>query len=482
MRMKKIALAYGLVCGTAVLAGDPPKSPFMDYVYRYADEMLAKGRDTYGPQKTGLLMSAMDRTTMAPLTTRPAPPAGIRRDDRCGLPWEPLIGANPQRDENLLRILYMLTEYSTKPHYRQAADEQLKWFLENTASPATQLFPWGEHMSWNTMTDSPIHDTHEFARPWLLWDKCFELAPEASKKFALGLWEHQIANHDTGAFDRHAPYSKHGPTDGSDFPRHAGFYIRTWAVAYAHTKDDTFLKAIEALLGRYEKKRNPQNGFFEDRNGRNTVAPSSNLSLAIDCDGAARRISEPLASKLRAFAAREDELFCGLPHDLKGKKGFVIAVDKATGKSDENGLSPLWDAHYGNTTTAMMAMMCVSRYENTGNVKYRDLIHAAADAYVEISPEEDVDVWPMTFGHVIALELAAWRSSANVDYLNRARTLGEMAVKLYWQDSALPRASLKSGHYESITGADTLALSLFELHINILHITAARCPVNTLDR
>ena len=72
---------------------------------------------------------------------------------------------------------------------------------------------------------------HEFARPWVLWDRCFELAPEASRKFALGLWEHQIANHQTGGFDRHAPYFEHGPVDGKDFPRHAGFYIGTWCYA-----------------------------------------------------------------------------------------------------------------------------------------------------------------------------------------------------------------------------------------------------------
>jgi len=59
----------------------------------------------------------------------------------------------------------------------------------------------------------------------VLWDRCFKLAPQASKKFALGLWEHQIADQESGGFDRHAAYWKHGPRDNMDFPRHAGFYI-----------------------------------------------------------------------------------------------------------------------------------------------------------------------------------------------------------------------------------------------------------------
>ena len=33
-----------------------------------------------------------------------------------------------------------------------------------------------------------------------------------------------------------------------DFPRHAGFFIRTWADAYAHTKNETFLEAIATVL------------------------------------------------------------------------------------------------------------------------------------------------------------------------------------------------------------------------------------------
>src|SRR4051812_35283122 len=60
-----------------------PKSPYIAVVYRYADTILEKGRDTFGPQKTGLLLSALDRNTFAPLPNLPV--------------------ANPLHDENLLR-------------------------------------------------------------------------------------------------------------------------------------------------------------------------------------------------------------------------------------------------------------------------------------------------------------------------------------------------------------------------------------------
>ena len=265
-RAAVVFLAAGFsfdACADEIPKAPVPKSPFVTVVYRYADAMLEHGRDTYGSQKTGLLLSALDRTALAPLTNRPTAPAGVREEDRAGAKERPLTGANPQHDENLLRLLYMLSELSGKPKYREAADAELKWFLQNAASPATQLLPWGAHMSWDVVKDEPIRNddpsttAHEFFRPWLLWDRCFELAPDASKQCALALWEHHLASHATGAFDSHAVEA------GNDLPRQAGFFIRTWSVAYARTKDEQFLKAIEVLLERFENKRQPKTGVIE---------------------------------------------------------------------------------------------------------------------------------------------------------------------------------------------------------------------------
>ncbi len=473
--------------GADVPKAPVPQSPFIRVVYGYADAMLKSGRDNHGPQKSGLFLSALDRSTMAPLTNLPAAPEGIRSGGRAGNARGPLVGANPQHDENFLRLLYTLSELSGKPHYRAAADAELKWFLENTRSTNTDLLPWGEHMSWDVMRDEPIAangaeiGAHEFFRPWMLWARCFEVTSDASKRFAIGLWQHQIANHETGAFNRHAGYWQHQATEGVDFPRHAGFYLRTWAAAYAHSKDEQFLHMIDVLLNRYEKKRDPETGLIESYTGQASSWPASTLSLGIDCDGAAHHVPEPLASRLRAFAAREDELFCSLPHNVKENGGFLTVVSRGTGEATAR-RTPRWEARDGGSTTAQVGMMCVSRYDNTGKTGYRDLMVAAADAYLDWLPRETDDAWPMTFGHAISLELAAWRHSAKPAYIERARKLGEMAVRTFWGTNALPRASVKTAHYETITGADTLALALLELHLNILHITAVRCPSNTIDR
>jgi hypothetical protein len=373
-----------------------PSSPFANVVYGYANAMLEHGRDTYGPQKSGLFLSALDRKTPGPLIIRPKAPAGIREEDRPADSDQPLVGANLHLDQNLLRLLYFLKELSGEDRYAQAADEELKWFLENTQSPNTGLLPWGEHLCWNVMTDKVAsghsEPVHEFARPWLLWDKCFELAPQASKRFALGLWNSQIADHETGAFDRHANFNLSRPQAGMDFARHAGFYIRTLAEAYAHTKDETFLKAVDVVLRRYEQKRHPKTGLIEIKSGSPTAHSVLSLSLAIDCDGAARKLPEPIRTRLVNFANQEDEIFCSLPHELKNDTGFAMGFELATGKSDGS-YSSLWDAQYGGFTTAAVAVMCVSRYENTGRVCYRDLITKTANAYMNSLPDDDCDAW-----------------------------------------------------------------------------------------
>src|SRR5213079_2851193 len=163
---------------------------------------------------------------------------------------------------------------------------------------------------------------HEFARPWVLWDRCFALAPEASAKFALGLWEHQIANQKTGGFDRHAPYFEHGPVDGKDFPRHAGFYIGTWCYAWKYATNEVFLHAIETLLARFERKRVQKDGSLAA-----TIGP-------LDCELAATMVPDPLASRLRAFATKEDELILArLQAGLRGATNSDLPPPWQTGYS-----------------------------------------------------------------------------------------------------------------------------------------------------
>jgi len=481
-----------LVLLTFVLAGEGAQGAstnLLAVVRRYADTMIERGRDIYGPQKSGLLLSALNRDTLGLLQVRPAPPGGIRRGDRPGRPWLEMNGANPMLDQNLLRVFYTLSEITGDARYARVADDELTWFFKHAMSPKTSLLPWGEHLSWDVVYDVPISGgeemMHEFARPWVLWDRCFALVPEESTKFALGLWEHQIANHKTGGFDRHAPYFEHGPVDGKDFARHGAFYIGTWCYAWKYRErvssgrsneplsrptgtlspprgegsaetNNVFLRAIETILARFERKRVQKDGSLAA-----TLGP-------LDLEIAATMVPEPLASRLRAFAAKEDDL-------------IVTDIEKQFTGGTNVYTPPQWQNGYSAGTLSSTAMFCLGRHEQTGKAAYRDLLVKIAERYLGSRPEEDVDSWPQSFAHVISAQVAAHRLTKRAVFLDQARQLAQMAVDIFWQDNPLPRASKQTGHYEAITGADSLALALLDVHA-ATHGLTNRIPSNTIDR
>jgi len=280
---------------------------------------------------------------------------------------DPKQTANLHHHQNFLRLLYTLTELSTKPKYRDAADAALRTWLKNAPSANDKI-----------------------TRPWTLWNRCFEIGREPSAQAALAIAKNQITNH-------------------------LGFYLRTCSAAYAHTTNDIFLQAIESLIKPFENSK---------------TAPT--LSFAIDCDGAAHVLPEPLATRLRTLTERAD-------NNLSGK------------------MSP------------ETAIMYVSRYENSGKVACRNAMHAAANENLSFSPAENTS--PLTLGQAITLQLASWRSTARQTHLDKARSLADLALKRFFEGSP-----------ELVPGLDTLALSLVELHLHILYITAVRYPPNTIDR
>jgi hypothetical protein len=142
---------------------------------------------------------------------------------------------------------------------------------------------------------------------------------------------------------------------------------------------------------------------------------------------------------------------------------------------------PTWQAAYSAGVTADWAMFGLARYEQTRKEAFRNLIIAVADAYVDQLPDEDADVWPMSLAHIISAQVAAYRLNDRPVHLEEACRFAQMAVDMFWQDKTLPKASFKTDHYETLTGADSLALALLEVHAAVNNIKVV-IPSNTIDR
>jgi len=462
---------------------------YLQAVVDYADAMLEHGTDSLGSVKSPLFVAgALDLRTCE-FVRRELKGQGIREGDRA-------YGANPHHDLNLYQILYALTNVTHDKKYARAADEALTWFFRNCRSSTTDLLAWGEHLYWDPeLEQCRGRDIHEFYRPWVLWERSFQLAPIACQAFARGLWDHQVYNH-WGDFNRHAKWSQHGPGKSCNISRHAGFYIATWAHAYHQTSDPVFLKAIERVLIFKQASRHPVTGALpSDRNPNSVVRWLSDitgqdikldhdprigglhshvagtLSLAIDLHDAAKFVPGELHEMMLQFAATEDEHFLkyheGLNEDSEHL--FVDLAGVSTMKPFAKGRSfcPIWDFEYGKATEAQVAMICYQRYRQLepGGVRdrFEELITAAGARYLKNDPPAATIQKPGITGDAIFLMTTAYELTHDTRFLNRADYFAAIGMEKFLDISPLPRVAVGFDHYEAITRGDTMMMALLEL-------------------
>ena len=325
--------------------------------------------------------------------------------------------------------------------------------------------------------------THEFFRPWLLWDRCFELAPEAEPPICTGLVGASNRRTTRPARTTATPVTGNTtPEMAWTFARHAGFFIRTWAVAYAHTQEPGFLTAIEDPPGTLRTEAASANGL--DRVAR--AARPDVLSGAHAFVG--DRLRRRRASRSRAAGgalaglcgARGRSLLCAAPRSQRPRRicdqrrqdhrQAGAATHAALGRA-------LRRIHHGPGRDDVRGPL-----RQRGKVGYRDLITNAANAYLA-SPPAEVDVWPMTLGHAISLQLAAWRHTAQAELPPTRPRIGHARRRDVLAEAIRSRRpGLKQSHYETITGADTPGAGTGRTAPADPAHHGCPCPPNTADR
>jgi hypothetical protein len=162
-----------------------------------------------------------------------------------------------------------------------------------------------------------------------------------------------------------------------------------------------------------------------------------------------------------------------LPDDLAGKLREIAAANDdpaPTGASpappkDDKGQN-LWSSGYGGSggEIAGSADLRMLRYRQVKLDVYKTSILAAAERYMTNEIVLSYPVYPGTVGKVILLMLNAHELTGEQRYLDRADRLAQEAMKLFMGDGCpLPKATHVHDHYEAITGADMLMMSLLQL-------------------
>lgn len=459
---------FTLVAFCAVSGGsDADAADYLKMVRDYADAMMENGRDVYGTQHSPLFAETLDRQTgrllegdaLQQVAALPFDKWGIRPHDRM------LAGANPQHCQNLYQILYALSTLTGQSRYAEAADESLQFFFTHCQSPVTGLLWWGEHAGWDFRTEQPIEKpagtTHEFYRPWVLWDRSWQLAPEPCRRFALGLWEHQIGDHQTGDYSRHAAIDKHGPGTDAPYARHGGFYIETWAAAYRKTGDKVFLQAIDAVVDSLERARLHEGGMLVGGSKKKGGRTAYDVSLAVSLGHAAEQLPAELAGKLRNVASETDKTFAAAhPESPAG----VSRTLPGSGAKKAASSAALWSNAYGGSPPAGAANVWLIRYRQVPVAAYRTQALKTAEAYCSQDIHLDQPVWPGTLGSVILLMINAHALTGDEQYLQAAERFAEQGVYLFFTEgSPLPKASHQHDHYEAVTNGDTLMMALLQL-------------------
>ncbi|MBI3679594.1 MAG: hypothetical protein HY235_04280 [Acidobacteria bacterium] len=454
-----------LILTAAVSAAAQQPGRYLDVVRSFVETMMAKGTDRYGSVHSPLFASMLNLETMSLFDIRvddllrdsgpqvralghgiPDPPAGIRPGDRAPL------GNNLEHDIMLLRVMYELSAVTGDSKYADQARAILRFWLLNCQSPATGLMASGEHMSWNFLHEKAYGDVHEVFRRFPFFEQLYSVDPYRALGIADGMWMAQIGEKKHGDFSRHAGYHSYRASVGGApdvaFPRHAGFYIWTYANAYVESRDPKFIERAEVLIeSRTSLRMQPWSLIVQPGGFRpvHSVDPAMRILLwdAAELVPARKEAWQKAVRQLDERALVEARL-------SRPRRG-------------------LWEMAYGDAGVSGTALEHFTHYLQSGDERFLRLAEQIADAYVaEGWPASTGSLWPKAPGQVISL-LVSLSGEPRIakDKQKRYREFAVLAadrsISLFSRNG-LFRADGQARHYEAITGADDLVYSLLQLY------------------
>ena len=461
-----------------------------------------------GARHEGLLPSLIDLETHRMLRHLPPAIDGQRPGDRAPL------GSNLMHDQHVLKVLLALGPALGKPEYTEAAQAYLQRFATHCTDTVTGLFPWGEHSYWhleedrvgdshrNRDPDRPagqaLHDHLRQAPVWL-WEELYAQEPRCVERFAEGLDYHfkedgHSKDGEPREYIRHAHIEQRtrlerGPKS-ADFPRHSGFYLLDWAVAWLKTGRADFLAQVEGMVDYWWPHRDAGGLLLihtrcpESTSGQYQInSVSQTLSLAASLlDAAALLETEaarapgradlaPLIDRMRERAGTYTEGFLGAPHDVK-RGVFAYGCRRGTGELTRQ--MPIWGSVYGQWPAAYQALIALCVYRHTGDERLLAWARAAGRVYLSQPFPDDAAVPVSDAGLAVELLADLYDLTGDDGWRQDGLALAFNVMDVYLEGD-LPRAAPGAGHYESQTVPGDLLHGLARLAL--LSESRRDCPL-----
>jgi pectate lyase len=177
-------------CASAAPAGEE----FLTSVRTFADNVLAHGKDVYGPKHTPLFVDGVNVDTHEPATW-------LSVDDEA---W---VMSNLASQQNLLRVLVGLTNLTGDEKYKRAAIEALGYAFANLQHE-DGLLDWGGHRFYDAASEKAVGEgyRHELKSHYPFYELMWEVSPSATRRFLREFWNAHILQWDILDMNRHGAY------------------------------------------------------------------------------------------------------------------------------------------------------------------------------------------------------------------------------------------------------------------------------------
>ena len=272
-------------------ASRPSESAYLEVVRRFADTVLAEGRDVYGPQRSPLLVDGLNVDTREPAVwVLPEDCASI-----WGQPRRSVL-SNLASQQHFFRVLEALTALTGEAKYRQAAEEVNRYALTNLRFTDGLLY-WGGHCAVDLETGQaigeghkdwmqkpptpikafwPVGVEHELKYHFPFYELMWRVDREATRRFIEAFWAAHVQDWASLDMNRHGLYGVNAGT-GWDYPFVGGpVPFKGKGLSLIHTGSDMIYAAVFLwkqsgdarplawacrMAGRYDQIRHPLTGL-----------------------------------------------------------------------------------------------------------------------------------------------------------------------------------------------------------------------------
>ncbi len=478
--MKRLAVVCFLAVLPAHAFAADRGDPYLAVVRHFADTLLEKGRDTYGPRKTALwcgVISVDDYSVPQSAKDVPAT-AGVRDKDRS------VGGCNLYQDVSSIHAFRNLSKIVGDDRYAQATRDYINDYFQVAQSPVTGQLAWGEHAYYDVFKDKvagpAIHELLEWTPPWeVLW----EANPQATTREITALKYHFCAEDpatDGWMFNRHADLGKikYEPTDfttrlrSMPWIKHSGLYAYSYAFLFKKTRNPD-LKYRENGIGElYWNHRNPETNLVQSclntpasvENGQYSDMQNSLLCYFLlktaHIDPSDSDARDHAMAMLKAVDHYHWDSATGHYREWVRTDGTPVV----SAETEKYAAANPWGFSYGGGLIPCYGriMAYAARTEKDATCRAAAIrvasILGAAPLPESFTPEE--------IGFGIQLNLDLYELTSEQPYLDDANRLGKIAVeKLY--ANGLFRRGPGEKYYEAKVGPGDLAEGLLRLSLRL---------------